>query len=117
MRYFSVAATRVFKIEIADRNDHPPKFEHQEYEADIPENADLNSPVTEVHANDRDSGKFTAIVLGPLRGVEGGYCDEADRSEEANGVESSAGVEIPITVERFAGRLHRRVESDAVCIS
>lgn len=53
-----VVATRVFKIEIADRNDHPPVCERERFEADIYEDADLNSAVTEVHATDKDSGEW-----------------------------------------------------------
>lgn len=39
-------------------NDHPPKFTKKKYEADISEDAGLNQLVTEVKADDEDSGKF-----------------------------------------------------------
>jgi hypothetical protein len=48
----------VFKIDIGDRNDNPPKFKQPKYDAVIPEDADLNAPVIEVQATDRDSGNY-----------------------------------------------------------
>lgn len=50
------SATQVFRIEIADKNDHPPKFKSDEYLADrVPEDANLNSLVIEVQAVDQDT--------------------------------------------------------------
>ncbi|XP_050421332.1 DE-cadherin isoform X2 [Adelges cooleyi] len=47
---------QVFRIEIADKNDHPPHFTQSIYEAEeIPENANLNALVTEVKALDDDT--------------------------------------------------------------
>jgi hypothetical protein len=46
----------VFRIEIADKNDHPPHFTQAIYEAEeIPEDANLNALVTEVKALDDDT--------------------------------------------------------------
>lgn len=50
------SATQVFRIEIADKNDHPPQFKQDEYLADrVPEDSNLNSLVIEVQAIDRDT--------------------------------------------------------------
>ncbi|XP_025194494.1 DE-cadherin isoform X1 [Melanaphis sacchari] len=47
---------QVFRIEIADKNDHPPHFTQSVYEAEeIPEDANLNALVTEVKALDDDT--------------------------------------------------------------
>ncbi|XP_050545953.1 DE-cadherin isoform X3 [Daktulosphaira vitifoliae] len=47
---------QVFRIEIADKNDHAPKFTQSVYEAEeIPEDANLNALVTEVKALDQDT--------------------------------------------------------------
>lgn len=49
----------MFKIEIADKNDHPPKFTQDFYYADaISEDANKNSLVAEVKALDNDTGKL-----------------------------------------------------------
>lgn len=49
-------ASQVFRIEIADKNDHPPKFKQDEYLADrVPEDANLNTLVIEVQAIDKDT--------------------------------------------------------------
>ncbi|XP_001603649.2 DE-cadherin isoform X2 [Nasonia vitripennis] len=45
-----------FRIEIADKNDNPPHFTQREYKANsIPEDANINSLVTEVKALDADT--------------------------------------------------------------
>lgn len=50
------AGEQVFRIEIADKNDHPPHFTQSVYEAEeIPEDANLNALVTEVKALDDDT--------------------------------------------------------------
>jgi len=43
-----------FKINIMDKNDNPPYFRQQEYEAEVPEDADIGSKVIEVTAEDAD---------------------------------------------------------------
>lgn len=46
----------MFRIEIADKNDHPPHFTQAVYEAEeIPEDANFNAIVTEVKALDDDT--------------------------------------------------------------
>ncbi|KAG8306866.1 hypothetical protein J6590_037459 [Homalodisca vitripennis] len=47
---------QVFRIEIADKNDHPPKFTQERYVAEaIPEDANINALVREVKALDNDT--------------------------------------------------------------
>lgn len=49
---------QVFRIEIADKNDNPPRFTQKVYVAEaIPEDANINSQVTEVKALDNDTGQ------------------------------------------------------------
>ena len=49
---------QVFRIEIADKNDNPPRFTQKVYVAEaIPEDANIHSPVTEVKALDSDTGQ------------------------------------------------------------
>lgn len=46
----------MFRIEIADKNDHPPRFTQRTYVAEaIPEDANINALVTEVKALDNDT--------------------------------------------------------------
>ncbi|XP_025422894.1 DE-cadherin isoform X3 [Sipha flava] len=55
---------RVFHIEIADKNDHPPQFTHAVYEAEeIPENTNLNTLVTEVKAVDKDTASSVTYSI------------------------------------------------------
>jgi hypothetical protein len=50
---------QVFRIEIADKNDNPPHFTEKMYIAEaIPEDSNINSPVTEVKALDNDTGQY-----------------------------------------------------------
>ena len=50
---------QVFRIEIADKNDNPPRFTQKVYIAEaIPEDANINFPVTEVKALDNDTGQY-----------------------------------------------------------
>lgn len=53
------------KVEIADKNDNPPKFEEPRggYRAEIAENADIGNVVIEVKATDPDTGEeFIAMI-------------------------------------------------------
>lgn len=55
---------QVFRIEIADKNDHPPLFQKGEYVADeLPEDANLNSVVIEVSANDKDTASQITYTI------------------------------------------------------
>lgn len=56
---------QVFRIEIADKNDHPPYFQKKEYLADeLPEDANVNSVVIEVTADDKDAAsKITYTIV------------------------------------------------------
>ncbi|XP_054263289.1 DE-cadherin-like [Macrosteles quadrilineatus] len=47
---------QTFRIEIADKNDHAPKFNKERYVAEaMPEDANINHLVTQVEAQDKDS--------------------------------------------------------------
>ena len=73
-------ATQVFRIDIADKNDHPPKFKQDEYLADrVPEDANLNTLVIEVQAIDRDTA--TAIEYS----IESGNTNNSFKIESATG--------------------------------
>jgi hypothetical protein len=49
---------QVFRINIADKNDNPPRFTQKIYIAEaIPEDSNVNSPVIEVKALDNDTGQ------------------------------------------------------------
>jgi len=55
---------QVFRIEIADKNDHPPHFTQAVYEAEeIPEDANLNALVTEVKALDQDTASPVTYTI------------------------------------------------------
>lgn len=55
---------QVFRIEIADKNDHPPRFTQSVYEAEeIPEDANLNALVTEVKALDNDTASPVSYTI------------------------------------------------------
>lgn len=55
---------QVFRIEIADKNDHPPRFTQSIYEAEeIPEDANLNALVTEVKALDKDTASPVSYTI------------------------------------------------------
>lgn len=73
-------ASQVFRIDIADKNDHPPKFKLDEYLADrVPEDANLNTLVIEVQALDRDTA--TAIEYS----IESGNTNNSFKIESATG--------------------------------
>lgn len=55
---------QVFRIEIADKNDHPPHFQQDEYIADkLPEDANINSLVIEVTAVDNDAASQITYTI------------------------------------------------------
>ena len=56
-----------FRVEIADKNDNPPKFKQSMYEAKgIKEDANINSLVTEVQAEDADTS--TTVTYSIIHG-------------------------------------------------
>ncbi len=55
---------QVFRIEIADKNDHPPHFQQDEYIAEkLPEDANINSLVIEVNAEDNDAASQISYTI------------------------------------------------------
>lgn len=73
-------ASQVFRIDIADKNDHPPKFKQDEYLADrVPEDANLNTLVIEVLAIDRDTA--AAIEYS----IESGNANDSFKIESSTG--------------------------------
>ncbi|KAK9497090.1 hypothetical protein O3M35_004467 [Rhynocoris fuscipes] len=71
---------QVFRIEIADKNDHPPKFTQTTYVAEaIPENTNTNTLVTEVKALDIDTA--SSVTYSILDGNE----NNAFKIEEKTG--------------------------------
>lgn len=55
---------QVFRIEIADKNDHPPHFQRDEYKADeLPEDSNVNSVVIEVTAFDKDDASQIGYTI------------------------------------------------------
>lgn len=62
--FFFYTGQQVFRIEIADKNDHPPHFTQEIYEAEeIPEDANLNALVTEVKALDADTASLVTYSI------------------------------------------------------
>lgn len=62
---------QVFRIEIADKNDHPPYFQKAEYLADdLDEDVNINSVVLEVTADDKDDASQITYTI-----VEGNVGD------------------------------------------
>lgn len=71
---------QVFRIQIADKNDHKPHFRQDEYIADkLPENANINSVVIEVNAIDEDNEAQIAYT------IEEGNVGEAFKIEPLTG--------------------------------
>ncbi|CAO1327367.1 unnamed protein product [Diamesa tonsa] len=71
---------QVFRIEIADKNDHPPKFKQDEYIAEkLPEDANLNALVIEVTAFDEDTASQIDYT------IESGNVDDAFKIESSTG--------------------------------
>lgn len=71
---------QVFKIEIADKNDHAPRFTNQNYIAHkLPEDANINFVVIEVTAVDRDDASQITYT------IVNGNIDEAFKIESSTG--------------------------------
>lgn len=58
-------------VQLADINDNAPVFDREEYEANIPETAPINSPVIKVKVTDADIGKNAEVLLEIVGGNEG----------------------------------------------
>ncbi|KAI8128554.1 DE-cadherin [Lucilia cuprina] len=71
---------QVFRIEIADKNDHKPHFQMSEYVADkLPEDANINFIVIEVTAEDEDNASQIKYT------IESGNVGNAFKIEEQTG--------------------------------
>lgn len=74
------SAKQVFRIDIADKNDHKPKFTQDQYLAErLSEDANLNTIVIEVLAVDRDTASSIEYS------IEEGNIDEAFKIEPTTG--------------------------------
>lgn len=58
-------------VQLTDLNDNAPVFDRDEYEANIPETAPINSPVIRVKVTDADEGKNAEVLLEIVGGNEG----------------------------------------------
>lgn len=62
-------AQHVFQIDIADKNDNPPRFTQKVYTHNpIYENANINEPVTEVKAIDSDTAAASPVTYSIVSG-------------------------------------------------
>ena len=78
--YIKISDQKKFKVEVLDQNDNPPRFEQPTYNAEIAEDADINSKVIEVTARDKDD--FAVIRYD----ITDGNVDNAFMVEEKSGV-------------------------------
>ena len=49
---------QLLSIHVEDVNDNPPVFDHSVYTANVTENGDIGELVTQIHATDKDIGKY-----------------------------------------------------------
>ena len=56
------AVSKFIRIGIADKNDNPPYFDKNLYEAEVDENEDIQHTVLTVTANDKDECKYTLKI-------------------------------------------------------
>ena len=56
------AVSKFIRIGIADKNDNPPYFDKNLYEAEVDENEDIQHTVLTVTANDKDECKYTLEI-------------------------------------------------------
>lgn len=61
-RYISFPVTKFIRIGIADKNDNPPYFDKELYEAEVDENEDIQHTVLTVTAKDHDECKYIALL-------------------------------------------------------
>lgn len=65
--FFPFAVTKFIRIGIADKNDNPPYFDKNLYEAEVDENEDIQHTVLTVTAKDHDECKYmTTIFIIPI---------------------------------------------------
>lgn len=55
--------TKFIRIGIADKNDNPPYFDKELYEAEVDENEDIQHTVLTVTAKDHDECKYIALQI------------------------------------------------------
>lgn len=60
---FVIAVTKFIRIGIADKNDNPPYFDKELYEAEVDENEDIQHTVLTVTAKDHDECKHNLETL------------------------------------------------------
>ena len=60
---FFFAVTKFIRIGIADKNDNPPYFDKELYEAEVDENEDIQHTVLTVTAKDHDECTYLVIVV------------------------------------------------------
>ena len=58
MLIYSFLVSKFIRIGIADKNDNPPYFDKNLYEAEVDENEDIQHTVLTVTANDKDECEF-----------------------------------------------------------
>lgn len=61
LRFFFFAVTKFIRIGIADKNDNPPYFDKELYEAEVDENEDIQHTVLTVTAKDHDECKYLVV--------------------------------------------------------
>ena len=54
--------SKFIRIGIADKNDNPPYFDKNLYEAEVDENEDIQHTVLTVTANDKDECKYDVVL-------------------------------------------------------
>lgn len=59
---FFFPVTKFIRIGIADKNDNPPYFDKELYEAEVDENEDIQHTVLTVTAKDHDECKYIAVT-------------------------------------------------------
>lgn len=60
--YVFFAVTKFIRIGIADKNDNPPYFDKELYEAEVDENEDIQHTVLTVTAKDHDECKYLVVL-------------------------------------------------------
>lgn len=58
--------TKFIRIGIADKNDNPPYFDKELYEAEVDENEDIQHTVLTVTAKDHDECEYLALFISSL---------------------------------------------------